>query len=84
MKEPPPPPPGPAPVANADTTKLENVASNIVDANDVKEISNESIETVAQQVAKDNLNEIKLLEASGDQAKADMCNMTAVKGIPLM
>lgn len=65
--------------------KLENIEinSNVVEENDVKKISNESIGTIAQ-VTKDSLEEIKLLEASGDQAKADTCIVSNVKELPLM
>ncbi|KAK9709780.1 Mitochondrial carrier protein [Popillia japonica] len=65
--------------------KLENIEinSNLVEANEVKKINDESIETVAQ-VAKDSLEEIKLLEASGDQAKADVCIVPTSKEIPLV
>lgn len=65
--------------------KLENIEtySNVVEENDVKNISNESIETVAQ-VAKDSLEEIKLLEASGDQAKTDACIEAGVKEMLLL
>ncbi|KRT79549.1 hypothetical protein AMK59_7097, partial [Oryctes borbonicus] len=65
--------------------KLKNleINSNIVEANELKKISNESIETIAQ-VAKDSLEEKKLLEASGDQAKTDACTVPTVKEMPLV
>lgn len=65
--------------------KLENVEinSNITDTNKIEKIRNESIETVAQ-VAKDSLEETILLEASGDQAKAEASVISTIKEMPLM